>query len=143
LTEGCSICKHSHRDAIEQDLCAEPIAWGALGRKYGVHHLALMRHKREHMKPAPYDSVVSRGLHETLNKPSTRVDGIEKPSALARINISRVFDAPAMASAEADGCLCYWCGMSGYQRLLRAWAEANTQEKERFCADTRTMDVPF
>jgi hypothetical protein len=43
----------------------------------------------------------------------------------------------------SDECLCYWCKMSGYQRLLRAWEEANRSEKERFCVDTRTMDVPF
>lgn len=53
----------------------------------------------------------------------------------------------SLRSSDADigevECRCYWCQMSGYQRLLQAWNDAAQQEKERFCAHTRTMDVPF
>jgi hypothetical protein len=50
----CRVCEHPILAEIEAELvsCAAP-DWRMLRRKYGVHHLALMTHKREHVTVPP------------------------------------------------------------------------------------------
>ena len=50
---------------------------------------------------------------------------------------------PLPERERSDVCGCYWCQMSDYQRLLKAWEAASRLEKDRFCATTREYDVPF
>jgi hypothetical protein len=81
---ACSVCVNPECQAIESDLQAsEKPDWRMLRQKYGVHHLALMRHQRQHMsKPAAYDSTVSRTDEDALHEPLARIDEGTEPSAL-------------------------------------------------------------
>lgn len=142
----CTVCLHPARGAIEETLrAAAKLPWRALAQQYAVDHLALMNHKRWHMteaKPATWHESITRQPDAIIKPLMTPDDEMSIPASMAFYTMRARVESDEDAQSE-DACLCYWCGMSKYQRLLQAWNEANTADKEKFCAYTRTMDVPF
>jgi hypothetical protein len=98
----CRVCEHPILAEIEAELvsCAAP-DWRMLRRKYGVHHLALMRHKREHMKPATYGPEVSCGSDTRVNHDMARIEQVMDLTALAEINMQRVTENPLSQFKQA------------------------------------------
>ena len=158
----CQACDHPKRQALEQDIRAGMTSV-RVTKTYGLrHHAVVMQHKRRHML-AIYASPL---IVEDESQSQDAAFDVERVEASQSQSIALTVESahnpqqagidlaprqmPLMPSTSmrveyepSEACGCYWCQMSGYQRLLRAWQDANTREKERFCADTRTVDVPF
>ncbi len=129
----CQACDHPQRGALEQDIRAG-MAPKLVSDQYGLHPAGVVQHHRRHMLriPALLDSVQYEAIPIGHDIELARVDEVALPARLDTVE-----------NEPSEICPCYWCQMSGYQRLLKAWEAANRSEKERFCIETRTVDVPF
>jgi hypothetical protein len=122
----CPICANdAQRSMIDAELAAG-LKPSVIAARYRVRKM-LVEHHAEHLLSEP------PGAQGSLRHGNRQISsGVVIPVR-----------AHARLPETSEDCACEWCAMNTYQRLRRAWQDATLQEKERFCADTRTMDVPF
>jgi hypothetical protein len=91
-------------------------------------------------KASAKKALPSEGRHTGRFDAALQVARARKASASKGLAVTP--DASEPSDPDAS-CGCYWCTMSVYQRLIRAWAQAERADKERFCVEMREFDVPF
>jgi hypothetical protein len=135
MTDPCHVCEHYKIQAINAAIAQGRLP-SVVARQFRLERQALDAHIAHEpalaqapkvLGFAPDGPIMSRTCEDKDLVGTTTDEGLQ----------TQVLPDTTMV------CDCYWCMMTGYQRLLRAWTEANTDEKHRFCADTRDYEVPF
>jgi hypothetical protein len=121
----CQACDHPERAALEQDIRAG-MPPRLAGPKYGLSPAGVYQHALRH--------IASSDAQATSASMKPRQVDVEM--TLAPENIESI-------DCQDHECSCTLARMSGYQLLCYAWGLATTRDKERFCAETRSYDVPF
>ncbi len=86
----CTVCHHTSKLAMEAELrSSDKIAWRSMAAQYGVHHLALLSHKRAHMdeKPAVVHEHIMR---ETLDSVDTRIPPVDESVESSSMTIQKI-----------------------------------------------------
>lgn len=142
----CVVCQHAKVEAINAALTHGRLV-AVVSTQFRVKRVDL----ETHLQHAPIQALASHEIDIPVLQP--QVSSMLRTSAKleAIVNVVRETHSPALVPlrgspqepAPPEPCACDWCRLSGYRRLLRAWGEADRLERERFCVETRTMDIPF
>jgi hypothetical protein len=138
----CTACAHSERAAIESDLRAlEKPDWRALRQKYGVHHLALMRHRREHMKPDALTEMSLSQVVESVDTELTLVDEVGEPASMTIYNMPQVTENPMRQFTRAIDTVAEAYQLAHDDPRMQAHMRERLQEKIKLMVQAEDMGI--